>query len=161
MSSTAVLCSAASLSSRSMIARLRGHVERGGRFVADEHGGPGRHRDGDHDPLPHAARELVRVLIDPDLRLVHPDLGEQLDRAQPCLALAESLVDAQGLGDLLAHGVHGVQRRHRVLVDHADIATPHVAPSRARGRGEQVAAVEQDLALELGAVGEAHDRQAR
>ena len=41
--------------------RLRGHVERGGRLVGDQHLRPVRQRHRQHHPLAHAARELVRV----------------------------------------------------------------------------------------------------
>src|SRR5690606_2432781 len=44
---------------------LHGHVERGGRLVRDQHLGVERDRHGDHDALPHAAGELVRVVVDP------------------------------------------------------------------------------------------------
>ena len=45
-------------------ARLDRHVERGRRLVGDEHLRVARERHRDHHALPHAAGELVRVLVD-------------------------------------------------------------------------------------------------
>ncbi len=42
---------------------LGGDVERGRRLVADQHLGIARQAGGEGDPLPHAARELERVLL--------------------------------------------------------------------------------------------------
>ena len=44
---------------------LDGHVERGRGLVGDDHVGIVRHGDGDHDTLPHAAGELMRVVYLP------------------------------------------------------------------------------------------------
>ena len=44
---------------------LDGHVERGRGLIGDHHVGIVRHGDGDHDSLPHAAGELMRVVIRP------------------------------------------------------------------------------------------------
>ncbi len=58
---------------------------------------------------------------------------------------ADALVDENGLGDLVAHGVDGRQRRERVLEDHRD---PAAADRRqiAVGPAEQLLAVEPDRA---------------
>ena len=48
--------------SRSRIWRWIGHVERRGRLVGDQQVRLAGQRDRDHDPLPHAARQLVRVV---------------------------------------------------------------------------------------------------
>ena len=51
----------------------------------------------------------------------------------------------QHLGDLPADGQHRVERGHRLLEHHADVAAAH--PSHLRlGEAAQVAAIEQDLA---------------
>ena len=44
--------------------RLDGDVERGGRLVGDDQLGIAREPDRDHHPLAHAARELVRILVE-------------------------------------------------------------------------------------------------
>ena len=49
--------------------RLHRHVERGGRLVGDDQRRSARQRDRDHHALPHAARELVRVVVDALVRI--------------------------------------------------------------------------------------------
>ena len=49
--------------------RLDGHVERGGGLVGDQQLGVAGQRHRDHRALPHAAGELVRVVVDPLGRL--------------------------------------------------------------------------------------------
>ena len=57
--------------------------------------------------------------------------------------LGDVLVDADRLDDLPADGAHGVERRHRILVDHRDPRRRALRPSRARtassGRGRRAA----------------------
>ena len=57
--------------------RLRRHVERGRRLVCDEELRAARERHRDHDALPHATRELVRVAVDPSAGVRDSDLAEQ------------------------------------------------------------------------------------
>ena len=54
---------------------LDGHVERGGRLVGDQQLGLAGQRHRDHHALPHAAGELVRVLVDPLPRPGHARPG--------------------------------------------------------------------------------------
>ena len=42
-----------------------------------------RERERDHHPLAHSARELVRVVAEPDPRLLDADLVEKVDRPLP------------------------------------------------------------------------------
>ena len=87
-------------------------------FVGD------RHRD--HHPLPHAAGELVRVVVErvaPAAAARHPGAG--LDRAVARLPLADVLVRRDRLGDLAPDRLDGVERGHRILVDHRDPAASH------------------------------------
>ena len=49
--------------------RLRGDVEGGGRLVGDQESRVEHHRGRDHDALPLAARELVRIDLEKALRL--------------------------------------------------------------------------------------------
>ena len=60
--------------------RLDGHVERGGRLVGDQQPGPAGHRHRDQRALPHAAGELVRVLLEPAPRVGDADPVEQARR---------------------------------------------------------------------------------
>ena len=58
--------------------RLDDHVERGRRLVGDEELRPQHERERDHDPLPHPAGELVRVLAEARRRDSHSP--ERLER---------------------------------------------------------------------------------
>ena len=104
--------------------RLDRHVERRGRLVGDQHARLQRQRHRDHRPLPHPAGEFVRVVVDASLRVGDADRIEQLDRplARRALARPRRVVRADRLDDLLADRVDGVQRGHRVLEDHRDLA---------------------------------------
>ena len=126
--------------------RLHGHVEGSGGLVGDEQVGLARDGHGDHGPLPHASRELVRVHPGPLAGLGNADEVEQLDRPLEGLLLADALVDAGHLADLLADCVHRVERGEGVLEDHGDLLAPHVA-TLVLGQREQVTALPQDLAL--------------
>src|SRR5688500_10337605 len=101
--------------------RLDGHVESGGRLVGDQEVGIARQRHGDHDALPHAARQLVRILLHAPLGVRDVHQLQHVDRLVHRVAAAEALVEPDGLGDLLAHREHRVQRRHRFLEDHRDL----------------------------------------
>ena len=59
---------------------LDGDIERGGRLVGDQDRGVARQRHGDHDPLAHAARHLVGVLVEPLLGIGNADQFEHLER---------------------------------------------------------------------------------
>ena len=61
--------------------RLGGDVERGGRLVGQQQPRLGQQRRGDHHPLQHAARQLVRVLPEPALPVLDADLAEHVDGA--------------------------------------------------------------------------------
>jgi hypothetical protein len=51
---------------------LHGDIESGGRFVGDQEPGTSRQRHRDQRALPQAAGQLVRVLVDPLLRIRYP-----------------------------------------------------------------------------------------
>ena len=74
--------------------RLDRHVERRRRLVRDQQVGVARERHRDHHALAHAARELVRVVVDAPLRLRDADGVEQLDRAAARVRLRDRLVRA-------------------------------------------------------------------
>ncbi|MNT19318.1 hypothetical protein D3C72_1545740 [compost metagenome] len=77
-----------------------------------------------------------------------PDPIEQGNGVVAGLACAHALVQAQGLADLVANGLHGVQCRHRLLKDHADAVAAHRAPP-AVGLANQAVAVKQCAAAHL------------
>ena len=98
--------------------RLRRDVERRRRLVGDQEVGVVDQRHRDHHALAHAARELVRVVVDPLLGARDPDRLQQLDRAVARGFLRHVVVDEHRLGQLPADALDRVQRRHRVLEDH-------------------------------------------
>ena len=132
--------------------RLDGDVERGGRLVGDQQRGLAGERHGDHHPLAHAARELVREAGEDVLRLGD---AHQVEHAQ-CFGVGRgvvhALVFADRLGDLLAGGEHRVERGHRLLKDHRDVSAADAAHRRVVGAGEiehaAVAAAEGEAAAD-------------
>ena len=62
--------------------RLDGDVERRGRLVGDQQVRLVGERHGDHDALALPAGELMRVGVEPPLRVVEADLAQQLQHAR-------------------------------------------------------------------------------
>ena len=115
--------------------------------------GPAIERERDADALAHAARELVRVAIDPLLGVRDADAPQHVDRAAALLGAARvgAILDVDRLG---RDREHRVERGHRVLKDHRD-AIAAQAPQLALAELQDVAAVESDLAAaDLGIVRE-------
>ena len=137
-------------------------VERSRRLVGDQEVGVARERHRDHHPLAHAARELMRVVVDPLLRVGDPDGAEELGRPVVGLRLGAALVLADLLGDLPTDPVDRVERGHRVLEDHRDLCAADL-PHRVLADLHQVAALVDDLALEhrVRVDDEPHDRHHR
>jgi hypothetical protein len=97
---------------------LHRHVQSGRRLVGDEQLGVTRQRHRDHRALPHAAGELVRVVIDARARLRDADPIQQLHGAAARGLLADVVVQPVRLDDLLTHRVVRVHRGQRILKDH-------------------------------------------
>jgi hypothetical protein len=125
--------------------RLHRDIERRGRLIRDQHAGAERDGHGDQHALPHAARELMRVVIHAARRIgdLHP--REQRYRPLPRRAAADGQMGPQHLGDLLAHGEDRVEAGQRVLENHADARTAPAAQFR-WWQGQQILALEQRLA---------------
>ena len=139
--------------------RLDGDVEGRGRLVGDDDVGVVGDGHGDHHPLAHAAGELVREPPGSLLGVGDADEFEQLDGPPGRLVLPDVAVDADRLGDLVAHGVDGREGGERVLEDHRDA----LAPQRGElpvAHAPQLLALEADRAGNVGARGqETHHRQ--
>ena len=104
--------------------RLHGDIERGRRLVADDQVRIVRDRHGDHHALAFAAGEFVGECARPLQRLRDADQFQKLHRALAGSGLADvAVVDADGLGDLVTHGVDRRQRRHGVLEHRPDPGT--------------------------------------
>ncbi len=104
--------------------RLDRHIERGGRLVGNDKFGIARKGDRDDDALTHASRELVRVLLEALRGIRNAHEREQLYGTLARLLLGHSQVKTKRLHDLVADGEHRVQRRHRLLESHGDVASP-------------------------------------
>ena len=124
---------------------LHRDVERRRRLVGDQQVGSAGERNGDHHALAHAARELVRVVLDASLGRGHAHLAQRLLGAVHRLAPARAFVQHEHLGDLLADRRQRIERRHRLLEDHGD-ALAAQAPQLGCRRVLDLLAVEHDLA---------------
>ena len=113
--------------------RLHRHVEGGGRLVRDHELRMAAHRHGDHHALPHAARQLVRIGPRSRRRLGNADGAQKLDSHAAGIGLAHILMQQDRFGDLIAHGKHRVERGHRLLEYHRDVAAAQ--PAHPRGIG--------------------------
>ena len=125
--------------------RLRRHVERRRRLVGDDQVGVVDERHRDHHALAHAARELVRVVVDPALGAGDPDGLQQLEGAGVRLFVRHVVVQHHRLRQLASDLVHRVQRRHGVLEDHRDLVAANRAQTARRGL-QEILAAEQHLA---------------
>ena len=120
--------------------RLHGDVERGRRLVGDDQRRLAGQRHRHHHALPHAARQLVRVVVDAlsrDRRSARRR-SSSTARSRASRRRGQAVHD-QRLADLLADAHHRVERRHRFLEDQADAgarARAHLLLARApAGRG--------------------------
>ncbi len=97
---------------------LHGRVQRRGRLIGQQQGGPARQRQSDHRALAQSARQFVRKGIEPargggDLHHL-----QQLERSFARIAPGHVFVRDDGLGDLRADGEHRIERGHRFLENH-------------------------------------------
>ena len=127
---------------------LHDDVERGRRLVHDHELRVERERHGDDDALAHAARQLVRVRS----RAAPVDAHEveQLAGALEGVALRDVLVRLHHVDELVADAHHRVQRVHRALEDHRDVAPAVLAQLFGLASDEVVAAEEDAAADDLG-----------
>ena len=108
------------------------HVERRRRLVGDQQLRIAGQRHRDHHPLPLPAGQLVRIRIDPLLGFGNADFAQQLrSPASRASALVDLLMQHDRLHDLRADREHRVERRHRLLKDHADVAAANRLASAA------------------------------
>src|ERR1043166_3527205 len=84
------------------------------------------------------------ILFEASLRVGDADETEQLDRAPVRRGAVGAAMLLQGLGDLPSDGEHRVERGHRLLEHHADVAPAHLAHLFV-GKLHEVAAEEAHL----------------
>ena len=134
--------------------RLHGGVERRGGLVGDDQLRGERQRHGDHRPLPHAAGELVRVVVHALLRTRDTYPAQKLHGPFRGLLFGNRLVvGPDHLGDLPPDPVQRVQAGQRVLEDHRDARAADV-PHLVVVERQQVGPVEHGLARHVGAGGQ-------
>ena len=83
----------------------------------------------------------MRILIEPPLGIGDPHELQQFDRTRRCLLLGHSEVDLQRLLDLEPDREDRVERGHRLLEDHRNVAAADLAHLL-------VVEIEQRLAVE-------------
>ena len=118
-------------------------------------------RHGDHHALALAAGELVRIIVEPAGGIGKPHALQHGDGAGAQLrGLRLRLMGGHRLDDLRADRERRVEAGHRLLEDHRDAPSAHVAHRR-RAQFQKILAVEDD-----GTAGdparrrnEAHDRE--
>ncbi len=120
---------------------LNGHVEGRGRLVGDQQRRVAGERHGDHGPLAHSARQLVRVAVDLRGGIGHAHLGQQVHGPGPGLAPRQFRMGADLLLDLPADRVDGRHGAHRILEDHGDLVAAHMPQRRPRQADEFLALV--------------------
>src|SRR5262249_14975929 len=121
---------------------LHRDIERRGRLIGDQELRLARDRHRDHHALLLAAGKLERIGLEPRLWLRDAYFREQLDGAAAQRAAGEPEMLAQHLADLEADREDRVERRHRLLEDHADLLAAHALHLIAPYREEVAAAIE-------------------
>ena len=127
-------------------------IQRGGGLIGQDEGGVAGQGHGDHHPLPHPAAELVGILSQSPLGIGDAHEAKELDGARPRLRRAHPEMDLRGLGQLAADGEDGVERGHRLLEDHGDLAPADLAHLVFR-KLEEIASLEEDAPAEDAAGG--------
>ena len=145
--------------------QLRRDIERRGRLVGDDEGRAAGQRAGDHQPLALAAGELVRIALEHGFGLRDLHAAQQrheMGAAVPLGAQLRGAVPAQHRQQLGADLEYGVQGQVGVLRDEADAAAAHAPRHLAVAQGQQVLALEQDLAaVDGGGLGDDAEDRAR
>ena len=109
-------------------------------------------RHGDRRALPHAAGELVRVALARRAAGM-PTSSSSSPARVGAAAPSRDAVEGHRLGDLPADLLHRVERVHRALEHHRDVASSGSGADRVLAAGQDVLAVEQDLARTRDAFG--------
>ena len=133
-------------------------VERRGRLVGDEELRIAGERHGDHRALALPAGELMRIAARAPLGIVDPHAAHCPDGLGPGLRPAQFAVQLDRLDDLVADRIDRVQRGHRLLEDHRDVAPPQLAQLLG-GHFQDLLPVEQNLPGQARALDQAQRRE--
>jgi hypothetical protein len=107
--------------------RLQGHIQSRCGFVRDDETGIGTQCQGDDHSLPHASRELVRVVIHSLRRRGYAHVLEQLCGASLRPSAGHVDMRGDGLHQLTTHRVKGIETGEGVLKYGADSLAPYTA----------------------------------
>ena len=107
--------------------RLHRHIQRRGGFVGHDQARLGSEGQRNHHALSHAARKLVRVVVESLARGGNAGFLQQGHSAFARLWGADWQMGLDGLHQLLAHAVQRVERGQRVLKNRADVAATQTA----------------------------------
>src|SRR5262249_25046334 len=88
---------------------------------------------------------LMRIALDPRLRVGNADLYQELDRALTRRLPGEAPMQQQNLADLLLDGMQRIERGHRLLENDGDVVAAHTANLVFR-QAQMVLALEADRA---------------
>ena len=139
---------------------LNSHIQRCCRLVGNQQMRTASQTHGNHHPLAHPARQLVRIIIQPPRRTGNPHAFQNPQGFRARGLRVEPAMVFQSFADLEADGQHRIERGHRLLKNHRQFVAAQMA-HLLFGQGQQVVAAEQDLAFGV-AVGlrqQAHGRQ--
>ena len=103
--------------------RLDRHIQRRCRLIADQQIRVAGDGHGDHDPLPHAAGQLVRILFHTLAGIGDADLVQKRHSALRRVLRRHLQMHDHAFHQLLADGHGRVERGHRILEDHGDPAS--------------------------------------
>ncbi|KAF1006586.1 MAG: hypothetical protein GAK32_02445 [Pseudomonas fluorescens] len=131
--------------------RLHRGIQRGRGFVGDQQARVARNGRCDQRPLAQATGQLVGILQRPSLGLWHADGLEQLDHPRVARGTVQIAMQAQGLGDFLAHCPQRVQRAQRVLHHKADLCAAQALPCTVIELAQIRSIERQPVCLNLGA----------
>ncbi len=124
---------------------LHRDVERSGGFVGDDDARPASDCHGDHDALALAAGQFVRIGTHGAIGIGDQDFFQQFACLPACIRASDGLMQKDRFGDLVAAGEDWIERRHRILEDHGDMAPTQLAQVPRR-QLQDIDPVYQDLA---------------
>ena len=107
--------------------RLGRDIERGGRLIRNEQARLVHERNRDGDALAHTARKLMRIGGEALCRGGDADCLERGKRAGAGCSLGDLLMRRYALDHLRIDAQHRIERHHRILKDHCDVAAANTA----------------------------------
>ncbi|CAJ0998844.1 hypothetical protein SODG_000363 [Sodalis praecaptivus] len=148
--------------------RLNGDIQRGRGLIGNKQRRPARQRHGNHHPLAHPARKLMRVAIENIARFGDPHQIPHMQGFLSGAAMIFALVQTQGFRYLFPDREYRIQRGHRLLKNHRHIRAAQRAQRRRRGAAQihhlpRAPAEQQRTALDAPAteLHQTHHRQRR